>query len=1019
MANPSEVKAQVRFALSQLPVQNAYFVFEHICRHLTEQFICTNILPATGPVSAGGDQGRDFETFRTYLRKELGPYGAFLGLVSEETIVFICTTQAKDVLSKLRDDIEKVCAPRHPVHQIVAFTLEAVPVAKRHTLQDEVLESHNIRLEFHDAESISNLLARPQGFWIAEQFLSIPAEIRPDAPEASDNHSTDYVDRRRKWREKDSPNPTVGDFIDLKAGLRESVFHQRARGDLPFWIGLLRKFLAIPELPVSIQQRGRYELVVATFRGIGDFRPVDDVARAYLDESLNESEPIRLGDAQTLLLYANTAFRCGLTSLMPAELQDWNIHLTRRIQELIPHETPHRRASLLFVLGHLGLHPDLSKIDIQATREQVRLPERWETTASQSTLADFSLPEDLVLINESGTLSAWSKLMTNIEEVPLFPIQTLADILQLLDPLWSKQTEWRSLLDAAENAVGKQTGKHALAVRARDRAIKFLQNERHLEALEEFHRAKIDWWAGETVRGSLLSMIFIAELYLKLRLPQASKSYALAIAYIAALRDDEELADLIPAGLLMAANADFAAGAWYSALELCELGLVAQNQFIEDGVYSERHQQMVEESLSNLAHITACARTVNPDLTAYANAMTDRIGFQKIIADTANILDAKDKDSWESVGDKGLVARPFSDLGDLRYIRFSALGTDWSLIAANDIETALMAERFAAAAQVMLVALAREDLCLVQTQFRVRIGSREQGCTSDADGVESLPSNDGREWMVRLSPVRDSDNANPEEIDVELLTTLTTILREASLLPVDLFDTSLKRAFESGLRNKISPGRPYDQLVAAFTKDRESEIQRLQYTTPWDCSDGTFTAHNELRWQQGPGPTYSKDKANQLLQTRYDNLAKSLRFTIEVLASSEEFQQTVETLRARNWLDWHILTAILSIVMNYRFPADPLNPISEEAEKEMFEAAFQLESATAKPVPIGFFSLDKMDNHRCFAMLPLLNHWGLELQQETPDFPAIERLLAKRYGYWDDDVPHDDPFPDSSGATNH
>ena len=29
------------------------------------------------------------------------------------------------------------------------------------------------------------------------------------------------------------------------------------------------------------------------------------------------------------------------------------------------------------------------------------------------------------------------------------------------------------------------------------------------------------------------------------------------------------------------------------------------------------------------------------------------------------------------------------------------------------------------------------------------------------------------------------------------------------------------------------------------------------------------------------------------------------------------------------------------------------------------------------------------------------------------DFAAIERLLAARYGYWDDDVAHDDPFPEA------
>ena len=125
--NPEQVAQQIRFALSQLPVQNAHHTFEHICRHLTEQFICSNVLPATGPVSAGGDQGRDFETFRSYLKEELGPSSGFLGLVSDGPIAFICTTQAQNISSKLRSDIERVCSSGHAVHEIRAFTLQPVP----------------------------------------------------------------------------------------------------------------------------------------------------------------------------------------------------------------------------------------------------------------------------------------------------------------------------------------------------------------------------------------------------------------------------------------------------------------------------------------------------------------------------------------------------------------------------------------------------------------------------------------------------------------------------------------------------------------------------------------------------------------------------------------------------------------------------------------------------------------------------------------------------------------------------
>ena len=472
MTSPSKVESQVRFALSQLPAHNAQHTFEHICRHLTQQFICSNVLPATGPVSAGGDQGRDFETFRTYLREELGPHGAFLGLVSEGTIAFICTTQASGLPAKLRQDIKKVSAFGHPVHEIRAFTLESVPVGTRHKLETETQESHQVRLEFHDAESIANLLARPDGFWIAESFLSIPASIRPVAPNIDGDLATEYIERRRRWRDKGSPNPTLGDFVDLKGGLRNAIYHEEARGDLPFWLGLVRQLLASPECPTHIRQRARYELVVATFLGTRDFRPVDDVARAYLEESLSETEPARLEDSSALLMYANTAVRRGCTSLTPDELRDWNERLTSWGQDLVAHETPHRRASLLFAIGHLGLHPALWEACFQDFSDEAQAQDYQDQSAGLSTPSNVSLPDDLPLADVSRTLLAWSDLMENLEATPLFPIQLLADILQLLVPLWSNLAEWRQLLDLVDEAVAERFGKNVLGARACDRATK-------------------------------------------------------------------------------------------------------------------------------------------------------------------------------------------------------------------------------------------------------------------------------------------------------------------------------------------------------------------------------------------------------------------------------------------------------------------------------------------------------------------------------------------------------------------
>jgi hypothetical protein len=71
---PEEAAKLIGFALSELSTENAHHEFEHLCRHLTRRKICPNILPATGPVSAGGDQGADFvSTVQQYLLKRQFP----------------------------------------------------------------------------------------------------------------------------------------------------------------------------------------------------------------------------------------------------------------------------------------------------------------------------------------------------------------------------------------------------------------------------------------------------------------------------------------------------------------------------------------------------------------------------------------------------------------------------------------------------------------------------------------------------------------------------------------------------------------------------------------------------------------------------------------------------------------------------------------------------------------------------------------------------------------------------------
>ena len=126
METPTELTLMIRFALDELSRENGHHTFEQLCRELAHARIASNILPATGPVSAGGDQGRDFETFRTYLAGSLRFSRGFLGLASAETLVFACTLQREDLKAKIKEDVTSICTRGTPVQMIYVMCTEPV-----------------------------------------------------------------------------------------------------------------------------------------------------------------------------------------------------------------------------------------------------------------------------------------------------------------------------------------------------------------------------------------------------------------------------------------------------------------------------------------------------------------------------------------------------------------------------------------------------------------------------------------------------------------------------------------------------------------------------------------------------------------------------------------------------------------------------------------------------------------------------------------------------------------------------
>lgn len=1006
MATPTELARRIRFELSELSGHDGHHEFESLCRELARARFVSNVLPATGPVSVGGDQGRDFETFHTYLAGSLRFATGFLARAASDTVVFACTLQGGKLKSKIKADAESICTQGSQVQRIYFFASSPVPIANRHEVQAFVHDAYQVKLEIIDGVAIAELLTDPEVFWIAETYLRLSADLRPAGPPDEPSLPTWYSGLKQEWATAERAPVNDGDLAQLVRGLRHATDTAAARSDLPEWLDLVEQFLtADPDFEAA--QRARYEISRATLRGTGDMRPAEHHVRAFFAGLALMDVPADLLDASVLLQYAETARLASESALGEDELIFWAADFRQHLTALLESSTtPGRQAGLLNATAHLSLHFDYTALE--QDEGQTASSDRAHA-APDDVLNITEIPAWLPLVDIDHAMSCLIELVKLLPQVPTYPVDSLAASFDMLAPSLVDHPLYESVRSGLDEATSRQAGDASTADRCRKRATQLYRSGRRLAALRELHEAKVNWWHGDTLRGSLLAMLQIAQIYGELRMPHAAKQYVLSAAFAACTMPDREVRELAPIGLFQAARFDHLAGAWLSALRMTHAAVVLHTQFASDPWDLSRHEELAVAT-AHAALIRAAVRH-RPELADTVTKLITDAGLADyvdgVLAENQTQWDW-DEATWRAHSEDDLTNTPFSDAAPIRVIQFGALGQRWRVRYRNVRQAAVAAEEFCAAIQVLLVELAIVDPVLLETSIEIDLELFDAR-NEPTKRVQSLPDNTCARWRVCLPA---DDPATFQEANLQTLAMLTQILHGSSLLADDKFMAVMEDAFRRGLSHKLTTVNSYRQMMAAFTIELDSE--NGVFAEPLGSPEQfPFKTVPELMPPTTPGPRYNRVEAEKVIRARYEHASAATRHTLLQALTDGALRAHFARLLVEGRKEWHLLMALANIVMNHRMSArnGMLDGSPDQMQLALAREDLTREEQADDPRPSVAEIAETFDRFLAVAAVSVATTWGLQVNQATPDLPAIEALLRTRYRYWDDDVEHIPYFP--------
>ncbi len=988
--NKEIVTQHIRFGIDQLGVHNRYFEFEHICRHITKARICGNVIPATGPVQSGGDQGRDFETFHSYLKASPIANNTFLALLSEVPIVFACSLQEKPATpsGKITQDVNTICSPGLiKPERIYFFSGQDITVAKRHERQKWAKEEKDVILEIIDANAISDFLTDSQLFWIANKYLNISPEIYPRPFNSESWYETQYKDYSSKKDKEIVKSFEV--FQDIKLALRHIYKDNDLKQDLPFWIDRMKYFVNGKNIPLVLKRNAIYEIFVASLIGLDNVDEQEEDIRFYLKDLHEIHREADLRDASFLISFVkNATIQAKKTKFSIEEVEHW----AKTISDLVDEELKQNISPNRFCI--------LTTLKAQQLSGGVR------HTVSQR--------EEYFKLIINLTLDEYEKLIPLIPKSNFYPLSSLSYV---LNEMIDVHIEQKIINERLENITQKidallenRLGEIGEAERLVDRAIKYLNTGNEVFAINILHKAKVKWGKNESLDSLIRILCTLSYIYLNLKMVFAAKYFAMCAADFAIRENSMENTPLLLKSLTQLAIIEYMTGAWLNYLYSID-HLIPIISSIQGEHFDIHEDENTKHLLPHVSMIKYFGNRFAPELNHLIDSIAKKPMWEDNVSDTYKHIasrynDFSDKNIWSQC-EENLLYKPFNDIGKTRIIEFSTFGITWTFKFDNDYVTNATAEQCIAIIQIILVAVSEQDTHTVDSDIQIHLST-----SSKIDKLEfqRSPSNQLSIWNVTLP------SNLPTGIDAvntsmsEYFNLVFSILLNQSLLPDEEFWKIIENCFENGdLESKIFFWRFYSDFFCRFHDKKEFEnFMKDKFQTPFSNKKFAPKGHHLLRYKTELSPKFNEKTIKEDIRRRYNNALIPVEVTLTSIVKNPNFKNTLKRLRNEGWLDWQILMAISLAVIGYKRQQMGIN-MRNMLELQMLSSTPEKENFIM--IPENVYTYENISLYLTINLSSILLSYGLKNHTDTPNFDKIREFLNLRFKFNEIDLQELSPFP--------